>query len=68
MTSIAGCPGAGAGVGVALGVFSGITPFGNGVGQSCASANQCSVYPLASDALMFLPKYVLGYFVTKICI
>lgn len=43
MMSTAGCPGEGDGDGVALGVFSGLTPFGNGVGQSCANANQCSV-------------------------
>ena len=56
MTSMAGLPGAGDGDAVALGVFSGVTPLGNGVGHGCGNANQCSVNPLATEALMFLPK------------
>ena len=31
--------------------FGGITPAGSGVGQICASANQCSVYPLRDGRL-----------------
>jgi hypothetical protein len=56
MTSIAGRPGAGEGDAVALGVFSGITPLGNGVGHIVGNANQCSVNPLATEALAFFPK------------
>jgi hypothetical protein len=65
----AGCPGAGDGVGVTSGVTSGMTPTpsGNGVGQICGNANQCSVYPWLRLAFITLPKYELGYFLTRSC-
>src|SRR5579863_2583526 len=72
MTSTATCPGAGDGDGVGSGVSVGagcaVRPRANaGVGQICATANQCSVNPSrASDALSDLPKYVLGYLCTRI--
>ncbi len=60
MRTTAGRPGAGEGVGVTSGVTSGITPTpsGSGVGQICASANQCSVKPFFRVAFIVLPKYV----------
>ncbi len=57
-----GWPGTGDGVAVAFGVFSGITPLGNGVGQSCGNANQCSTKPVVAAVLAVFPKYVAGYF------
>ena len=60
MISTLGWPGAGDGVGLALGVRSGCTPLGSGVGHGSALANQCSVKPLLKLAFIVLPKYVFG--------
>jgi hypothetical protein len=57
-----GWPGAGEGVAVAFGVASGITPLGNGVGQSCGKTNQCSTNPVVAAVFADFPKYVVGYF------
>ncbi|HXM07832.1 MAG TPA: hypothetical protein VN936_10225, partial [Candidatus Acidoferrum sp.] len=66
MMSTTGCPGPGEGDAVALGVASGITPLGRGVGQSCGSANQCSTKPVVIAVLAVLPKYVVGYVLARI--
>ena len=61
MMSMAGWPGAGDGVAVALGVFWGCTPAGSGVGHNVGRPNQCSVKPsLAMLFLIVFPKYVFA--------